>query len=113
MKVFSHSFQRFQRAGLALMALSVVHLAPAQLTPNWTVNHGQAVPAAMARMTYFNAPDLTSAVLMTETPVIDYDWSFNSPDVGVSPDRFSVRWTGTIAPKVSETYTFFVASDDG
>lgn len=40
------------------------------------------------------------------------EWDFFD---GLTPQRndFSVRWTGTVTPKVSETYTFTTLSDDG
>lgn len=52
---------------------------------------------------------------------IDFDWSYYmSPGGSGSPgqsslgvDNFSVRWTGQIAAKYSETYTFKTTSDDG
>lgn len=36
-----------------------------------------------------------------------------SPVTGISPDTFSVRWTGFVVPKFSQTYTFYTTSDDG
>ncbi|MBN2440194.1 MAG: hypothetical protein JXJ04_02580 [Spirochaetales bacterium] len=29
------------------------------------------------------------------------------------PDSFSIRWTGTIESRITETYTFYTQSDDG
>ena len=31
----------------------------------------------------------------------------------MAPDLFSVRWTGSVVPKFSETYTFFTVTNDG
>src|SRR5204863_476606 len=33
--------------------------------------------------------------------------------VSISPDLFTARWTGSIQPQFTETYTFYVTSDDG
>jgi len=32
---------------------------------------------------------------------------------GIDPDTFSVRWTGQVIPRFSETYTFRLTGDDG
>src|SRR6185295_14123078 len=58
--------------------------------------------------TNFNTPKLTR---------IDYpmslDWGLRSPDPIITPDTFSVRWTGSIVPTVTGRYTFYTTSDDG
>ncbi len=44
---------------------------------------------------------------------VDFDWSSNGPGCGVASDAYSVRWTGTVEPRYSETYSFTTLSDDG
>jgi hypothetical protein len=44
---------------------------------------------------------------------VDFDWTGLSPAPGIATEDFSVRWTGRVHPQYSETYTFYVASDDG
>ena len=62
---------------------------------------------------YFNTRDQSGAVILTRTdPTIAFDWS-GSPGAGVNADNFSVRWTGKVMPRYSETYQFFTTSDDG
>lgn len=40
-------------------------------------------------------------------------WGAGSPDGNlISPDTFSVRWTGQVQPQFSEEYTFVVQADD-
>jgi hypothetical protein len=39
-------------------------------------------------------------------------YAMGSPDIGVNPDHFSVRWEGWIVPARSETYTFTLRGDD-
>ena len=34
-------------------------------------------------------------------------------DAGISADTFTVRWTGSVQPQVSENYTFTATTDDG
>lgn len=62
---------------------------------------------------YFNAVDFTMPVLTRVDPGVNFDWTAGSPAAGVNADLFSVRWTGTLTPKFSETYTFYLASNDG
>lgn len=62
---------------------------------------------------YYNDRKFRELALTRVDPSIDFDWEDKSPDESIEPDRFSVRWTGKIEPKFSETYTFITESDDG
>jgi prepilin-type N-terminal cleavage/methylation domain-containing protein len=42
-----------------------------------------------------------------------FDWGNLGPAPGIGPDNFSVRWSGLIFPRFSETYTFTATTDDG
>jgi hypothetical protein len=44
---------------------------------------------------------------------VDFNWAAGSPDPAINAETFSVRWTGYVQPKYSETYTFYARSDDG
>lgn len=44
---------------------------------------------------------------------VNYNWGSGAPNTVVPADNFSVRWTGTITPTVSGSYTFTTTSDDG
>lgn len=46
-------------------------------------------------------------------PQINFDWNTGSPDSLLSTDRFTVRWSGWVLPKYSQTYTFYATTDDG
>ena len=73
----THSPSRFlQRIGLALAALAAGSVAQAQLIPIWTVNYGQAAPAATARGNYYNTVNLSGLVFFQDTPTIDFNWGF-------------------------------------
>ncbi len=62
---------------------------------------------------YFGATDL-SALRITRTDAgVDFNWGNGAPSTALSADRFSVRWTGRVTPRYSETYTFSVQADDG
>jgi hypothetical protein len=106
-------FQFLKWTGLATVVLTFPEIARAQLTPIWTVNHGQATTSA-AQGSYYNNSNLSGAPVFTaDAPTINFNWGIGSPAAGLPADQFSVRWTGTIMPKASETYTFFATSDDG
>jgi len=44
---------------------------------------------------------------------VDFDWGTGSPVDGVAPDRFSIRWTGSIDPPVSGELKIITVTDDG
>ena len=55
-----------------------------------------------------------AAPLLTRTDAgINFDWGNGSPGPNVPVDYFSARWTGYITAAYSETYTFYVPSDNG
>jgi uncharacterized repeat protein (TIGR03806 family) len=72
-------------------------------------------PAAAAAFTgiYYDNIDFTGPSLTRLDPTIDFAWYLGSPDPSIGVDTFSVRWTGTVVPQASETYTFYTSTDDG
>ena len=62
---------------------------------------------------YYNSPTLDYLACRQVDPTIDFNWGEGCPANGVGPDCFSIRWTGKLKPRYSETYTFTTASDDG
>lgn len=62
---------------------------------------------------YYDNLDFTDFKFSRIDPKVDFDWGSGSPGPSMKADIFSVRWTGQIIPEYSETYTFFVNSDDG
>ena len=44
---------------------------------------------------------------------IDFDWGTGRLRSDIDDDYFSVRWTGKVMPRFSETYTFRTVTDDG
>jgi hypothetical protein len=52
-------------------------------------------------------------ILVRIDPTVNFDWGSNSPDARMGSDAFEVRWTGTVTPSYTETYTFYTTSDDG
>jgi beta-glucosidase len=63
---------------------------------------------------YFNNEELKgNPVLKRLDARISSYWGDESPDPLVSRDHFSIRWTGSLVPAESGSYTIGVGSDDG
>lgn len=62
---------------------------------------------------YFPNMDFTGDAKKQVDSEIDFNWGQGAPMDGIGADHFSIRWTGQIQPKNSETYTFTTTSDDG
>ena len=55
----------------------------------------------------------TTLALTRIDPTVNFDYGQGSPGAGVQSDNFSAVWSGKVLPTTSETYTFYVTSDDG
>jgi beta-glucosidase len=63
---------------------------------------------------YFNNKTLDGTPVGTRTdPTVSFDWTGKSPIAGLSTTNYSVKWTGTLNPPETGTYTFGLSSDDG
>src|SRR3954452_20309765 len=62
---------------------------------------------------YFNNKDFTSLKLSRTDTTVDFNWASKSPSSTMGYDTFSARWTGSVMPHVSESYTFYTSTDDG
>jgi glucose/arabinose dehydrogenase/PKD repeat protein len=63
---------------------------------------------------YYPTEDLSGTTALTRLdPVIDANWGTAAPVSGLPVDDFSVRWSGQVVPRYSQTYTFTATSDDG
>jgi glucose/arabinose dehydrogenase len=62
---------------------------------------------------YFDNRDFTNLKLTRIDPTVNFNWGKGSPDASIASDTFSVRWTGQVEAKYSETYSFFTTTDDG
>ena len=78
---------------------------------------GTAAGAEGLKGEYYHAVIMADAwknhVLTRIDPMINFDWGTNSPDPVINDNGFMVRWTGTIEAPDSETYTFYIRTDDG
>ncbi|MES2732364.1 MAG: PA14 domain-containing protein [Bacteroidota bacterium] len=70
-------------------------------------------PASGLTGNYYNGQNFETPVLTRIDPNVQFNWNLGAPASTINPDNFSVRWTGQIQPEFSETYTFFVNSDNG
>ncbi len=61
---------------------------------------------------YHDDADLEHVKAVRVHAKIDNKWGGGGPGI-VGPDQFSVRWTGSVRPRHSETYTFITLTDDG
>jgi beta-glucosidase len=63
---------------------------------------------------YFDNTTLSGTPVATRTdPTVSYTWTGNSPIAGLRSTNYSVKWTGTLTPPTTGTYTFGLTSDDG
>jgi glucose/arabinose dehydrogenase len=62
---------------------------------------------------YYDRRNFAAFVSSRLDAMVDFDWGFGAPAAGMGIDAFSIRWTGRILPRYSETYTFYTFSDDG
>jgi hypothetical protein len=63
---------------------------------------------------FFSGRNFETWRLTRVDPNINFDWGNTSgPDGAVGNDNFSIRWTGKLVPRFSETYTFETQTDDG
>ncbi len=63
---------------------------------------------------YFSDENLTNFVTIHVDPKIDFDWGWSTPPAPAMPyDHYSIRWTGFIEPRYTDTYSFHTNADDG
>ncbi len=72
-----------------------------------------SVAAAGLTGTYYATATLQKPVLTRVDRTLSFSWGTGAPAPGVPKDKFSVRWTGNLIPRTSQTYTFSLASDQG
>ncbi len=62
---------------------------------------------------YYDNADFTGSKVTRVDASINQTFGTAAPVAGIAPTTYSVRWTGQIVPKYSETYTFTTTADDG
>ncbi len=108
LKVFDH-----EKANLGKVK---VYTSPDDITYN-LISTSNTTPLAITNGlsgNYFNNLTLTgSASVRRIDPTVNFDWGSGTYASGHNTDGFSVRWTGQVQAQYSETYTFYVNTDDG
>jgi len=54
-----------------------------------------------------------SPKLVRTDATVNFNWGTAGPAANVGATDYSVRWTGTVQPQFSESYTFYATTDDG
>ncbi|WP_206424246.1 carbohydrate-binding protein [Cohnella candidum] len=62
---------------------------------------------------YFDNADFTNLKITRTDGTVNFNWANGSPDASMGVDTFSVRWSGKVEPKYSQSYTFYTNTDDG
>ena len=62
---------------------------------------------------YFDNQDFTGTTVNRLDPTVAFSWGLGAPVPGIGAETFSVRWSGAVIPRYSQTYTFSTTSDDG
>ncbi|HYG74751.1 MAG TPA: PA14 domain-containing protein [Planctomycetota bacterium] len=62
---------------------------------------------------YYDNPDFTNLKFTRVDPTVNFNYNTASPDPSMDKDTFSIRWTGQVEPRYTQTYTFYTYSDDG
>ena len=63
---------------------------------------------------YYHGNGFNQLVFTRPDRNIDFDWGSGPPDPRIAAGtEYSARWLGELVPKVSDTYTLMLSSDDG
>lgn len=101
----TYGFTRWSDGSTAATRTWTTPVAATTLTANLNLRGLQGA--------YFDNQHFTGATVNRLDPRIGFSWGTASPIAGIGADTFSVRWTGAIIPRYSQTYTFSTTSDDG
>ncbi len=84
-------------------------------TATITIQDNDAIRAAGTGLLgeYFDNPGFTARFINRVDTTVNFNWGVGAPAAGMGVDSFSVRWTGKIEPRFTETYTFRTRTDDG
>jgi glucose/arabinose dehydrogenase len=104
-EAFSVALDRTVGASLGTIRTATVELADDDSS---VVGNGTGL-----RGEYYDNINFTNLRLTRTDSTVNFDWGFGSPAASISPDTFSVRWTGQVQPRFNEEYTFYTTSDDG
>ncbi|MHB1318128.1 MAG: PA14 domain-containing protein [Anaerolineae bacterium] len=99
-----------------LIVMYVEQTGLAHIALDWAPATGPVTPTPVItewRGEYYGNVDLAGApVLVRNDAAIAFDWAANAPAPGIPADRFSVRWTRSLA-FAQGPYRFVTRADDG
>jgi glucose/arabinose dehydrogenase len=78
-----------------------------------TFRAGTGGPVHGLSGTYFNNANFTGTTVTRVDPTVDFSWGYGAPAPGISPNTYSVVWTGQVEAPVTGTYRFYTVSNDG
>jgi hypothetical protein len=62
---------------------------------------------------YYDNLDFTHLLFVRADAAIDFNFGTGAPDPRMGADTFSIRWSGRIRPRYTESYTLSTITDDG
>ena len=62
---------------------------------------------------YYLGKDFNRLYTTRSDPKIDFDWGTGAPMEGMTPDTFSIRWTGVLTAPETGGFTLNTVADDG
>jgi hypothetical protein len=104
----------YYNSGLSAPSVSLSWSSPSQPSPE-IVPAEQWLPPAGNGLAgeYFNSHGLTNRVLARTDAQVNFNWNGVAPDPAIYSNKFSVRWSGWLLPRYTETYTLTTATRDG
>jgi hypothetical protein len=97
----------------ATLTSTITRTPTPTLTPTSTATSSPAGAGTGLTGQYFDNADLTNLRLTRLDATVNFNWGRSAPAANIGADTFSIRWTGQVEPRYSETYTFYTVSDDG
>lgn len=87
----------------------------AEVSFQWTVTEAEDTAGQPGLLgEYYEGAHFVTKLMERVDVRVAFFWpEGTAPAPGVPHDYFSVRWTGTLRPRFSETYTFYLDADDG
>jgi alpha-L-fucosidase len=77
---------------------------------DWLAVNGEAIYGSRS---WSRTGEWRDVSLERVDPAVDFDWVRNSPGAPIAEDDFTAEWSGFVAPRFGETYTFTADADDG
>ena len=114
---YTGPFVLTESAGVQAVAVKVgavnSGIASAGFLNSASIGTGTGLLGSYYTLHFPNDPFSGPATLVRTDASINFNWGNGSPDASISVDDFTARWTGSVQPQFTETYTFAATSDDG